>query len=36
MRQQAGGEVPQAQQIMAEVRRIQALGDQQRNAAQTR
>jgi hypothetical protein len=36
MRQQAGGEVPQAPQIMAEVRRLQALGDQQRNAAQTR
>ena len=36
MRQQAGGEIPQAQQIMAEVRRLQALGDQQRNAAQTR
>jgi hypothetical protein len=36
MRQQAGGEVPQAQQIMAEVRRLQAMGDQQRNAAQTR
>lgn len=36
MRQQAGREVPQAQQIMAEVRRLQALGDQQRNAAQTR
>lgn len=31
-----GGEVPQAQQIMAEVRRLQALGDQRRNAAQTR
>jgi hypothetical protein len=36
MRQQAGGEVPQAQQMMAEVRRLQALGDQQRNYAQTR
>jgi len=36
MRRKAGGEVPQAQQIMAEVRRLQALGDQQRNAAQTR
>ena len=36
MRQQAGGEVPQAQQIMAEVRRLQAMGDQQRNYAQTR
>jgi len=36
MRQQAGGEVPQVQQMMAEVRRLQALGDQQRNYAQTR
>jgi hypothetical protein len=36
MRQQAGGEVPQAQQMMAEVRRLQAMGDQQRNYAQTR
>jgi hypothetical protein len=36
MRQQAGGEVPQAQQIMAEVRRLQAMGDQKRNYAQTR
>ena len=36
MRRKAGGEVPQAQQIMAEVRRLQAMGDQQRNAAQTR
>lgn len=36
MRQQAGGEVPQAQQMMAEIRRLQAMGDQQRNAAQTR
>ena len=36
MRQQAGGEVPQAQQMMAEVRRLQAMGDRQRNAAQTR
>jgi len=36
MRQRAGGEVPQAQQIMAEVRRLQAMGDQQRNYAQTR
>jgi hypothetical protein len=36
MRQQAGGEVPQAQQIMAEVRRLQAMGDQRRNEAQTR
>lgn len=32
MRRKAGGEVPQAQQIMAEVRRLQAMGDQQRNA----
>lgn len=31
MRQKAGGEVPQAAQIMAEVRRLQAMGDQQRN-----
>lgn len=36
MRKQAGREVPQAAQIMAEVRRLQALGDQRRNAAQTR
>ena len=36
MRKKAGGEVPQAQQMMAEVRRLQAMGDQQRNAAQTR
>lgn len=36
MRRKAGGEVPQAQQIMAEVRRLQAAGDQRRNAAQTR
>jgi hypothetical protein len=36
MRKKAGGEVPQAQKIMAEVRRLQAIGDQQRNAAQTR
>jgi len=36
MRQKAGGEVPQAQQMMAEVRRLQAMGDQQRNYAQTR
>lgn len=35
MRRQAGREVPQAPQIMAEVRRLQAMGDQQRNAAQT-
>lgn len=32
MRRRAGGEVPQAPQIMAEVRRLQALGDQNRNA----
>lgn len=36
LRSKAGGEVPQAQKIMAEVRRLQALGDQRRNAAQTR
>jgi len=36
MRQQAGGEVPQAAQMMAEVRRLQAMGDQRRNAMQTR
>ena len=36
MRQQAGGEVPQAGQMMAEVRRLQAMGDQRRNAMQTR
>jgi hypothetical protein len=36
MRQKAGGEVPQAQQIMAEVRKLQAIGDKQRNYAQTR
>jgi hypothetical protein len=30
MRRQAGGEVPQAAQIMAEVRRLQAMGDKQR------
>jgi len=36
MRQKAGGEVPQAQQMMAEVRRLQAMGDRQRNYAQTR
>jgi len=35
MRRQAGREVPQAPQIMAEVRRLQALGDQQRNAKTT-
>lgn len=32
MRRKAGGEVPQAQQIMAEVRRLQAMGDRMRNA----
>lgn len=32
MRRRAGREVPQAPQIMAEVRRLQAMGDQQRNA----
>ena len=32
MRMEAGGEVPQAQQIMAEVRRLQAMGDKMRNA----
>ena len=32
MRRKAGGEVPEAQQIMAEVRRHQAMGDQMRNA----
>ena len=32
MRQQAGGEVPQAGQMMAEVRRLQAMSDQQANA----
>lgn len=36
MRQKAGGEVPQAAQMMADIRRLQALGDQRRNAAQTR
>jgi len=35
MRRQAGGEVPQARQIMAEVSRLQAMGDQQRNAQTT-
>jgi hypothetical protein len=34
--QPGGGEVPQAGQMMAEIRRLQAMGDQQRNAAQTR
>jgi|LakMenEpi03Aug12_release.lakeMendotaPanAssembly.Ray.scaffolds.fasta_scaffold01126_24 hypothetical protein len=32
MRREAGGEVPQAQQIMAEVRRLQGMADQLRNA----
>lgn len=32
MRRQAGGEVPQAGQMMAEVRRLQAMADQQANA----
>lgn len=32
MRSKAGREVPQAQQIMAEVRRLQAQGDEMRNA----
>ena len=32
MRQQAGGEVPQAGQMMAEVQRLQAMSDQQANA----
>lgn len=32
MRREAGGEVPQAQQIMAEIRRLQSMGDQVRNA----
>jgi hypothetical protein len=36
MRRQAGGEVPQAAQMMAEARRLQAMGDQRRNAMQTR
>lgn len=31
-RMEVGGEVPETQQVMAEVRRLQALGDQQRNA----
>jgi hypothetical protein len=29
---EVGGEVPETNQVMAEVRRLQALGDQQRNA----
>jgi len=32
MRRQAGGEVPQAAQMMAEVRRLQAMSDKQANA----
>lgn len=36
MRKQAGGEVPQAAQMMAEARRLQSMGDQRRNAMQTR
>lgn len=35
MRRQAGGEVPQARQMMAEVTRLQRLGDAQRNAGTT-
>jgi hypothetical protein len=35
MRSQAGGEVPQAREIMAEVQRLQALGDAQRNGQMT-
>lgn len=36
MRRAAGGEVPQARQIMAEVRRLQAMGDAQRNSGYSR
>lgn len=32
MRMEAGGEVPETQKIMAEVRRLQAMGDRMRNA----
>lgn len=32
MRRDAGGEVPEAPQIMAQVRRLQAMGDQLRNS----
>lgn len=32
MRRKAGGEVPQAAKMMAEIRRLQALGDRMRNA----
>ena len=35
MRREAGGEVPQARQIMAEVARLQQMGDAQRNARTT-
>jgi len=35
-RMEAGGEVPHSQQVLAAVRRLQAMGDQQRNYAQTR
>jgi hypothetical protein len=35
MRAQAGGEVPQAREIMAEVERLQAMGDAQRNGQVT-
>jgi hypothetical protein len=35
MRRKAGGEVPEGSQIMAEVRRLQSMGDQQRNAQTT-
>lgn len=34
MRRRAGGEVPQARQMMAEITRLQRLGDEQRNARQ--
>lgn len=35
-RRRAGGEVPEAPQIMAEVRRLQAMGDAQRNSGYQR
>jgi len=35
MRRDAGGEVPEARQIMAEVSRLQQMGDAQRNARTT-
>lgn len=35
MRREAGGEVPQARQVMAEVARLNRLGDAQRNARTT-